>query len=227
MKPDKKKALIREREKELALLKAKSKLGISEEAIPEASPMKLVSVAPTDTSRQICSLVDLNTISGSTERLRNGLGGYFYTDTDSFGLLNVPPSFVKFDPINNIHPSIFNVRSITGSVVQTPIEARGFGQQYSEYRKAQIPFTQFTCRVEGDPTSKYLDDVMKGSKFWKTLFLGGTFLDRYYTPDEFKDLGDIAKAKGFLLVSSSPLTRSSYHADEDFAKLQQNRINNH
>ena len=52
-------------------------------------------------------------------------------------------------------------------------------------------------------------------------------LDRYYTPEEFKELGDIAKAKGFLLVSSSPLTRSSYHADEDFAKLQQNRINNH
>ena len=52
-------------------------------------------------------------------------------------------------------------------------------------------------------------------------------LERYYTPDEFKDLGDIAKSKGFLLVSSSPLTRSSYHADEDFAKLQQNRISSH
>jgi len=52
-------------------------------------------------------------------------------------------------------------------------------------------------------------------------------LDRYYTPQEFKELGDIAKSKGFLLVSSSPLTRSSYHADEDFAKLQQNRINIH
>ncbi|MDC0353499.1 lipoyl synthase [Candidatus Pelagibacter sp.] len=52
-------------------------------------------------------------------------------------------------------------------------------------------------------------------------------LDRYYTPKEFDDLGTIAKAKGFLLVSSSPLTRSSYHADEDFAKLQQNRINQH
>ena len=51
-------------------------------------------------------------------------------------------------------------------------------------------------------------------------------LDRYYTPKEFEDLGTIAKAKGFLLVSSSPLTRSSYHADDDFAKLQQNRINN-
>ena len=52
-------------------------------------------------------------------------------------------------------------------------------------------------------------------------------LDRYYTPQEFEELGAIAKAKGFLLVSSSPLTRSSYHADEDFAKLQQKRINIH
>ena len=52
-------------------------------------------------------------------------------------------------------------------------------------------------------------------------------LDRYYTPKEFDELGTIAKAKGFLLVSSSPLTRSSYHADEDFDKLQQNRINIH
>ena len=51
-------------------------------------------------------------------------------------------------------------------------------------------------------------------------------LDRYYTPKEFEDLGKIAKAKGFLLVSSSPLTRSSYHADEDFAKLQENRLKN-
>ena len=50
-------------------------------------------------------------------------------------------------------------------------------------------------------------------------------LDRYYRPDEFKDLEIIAKSKGFLLVSSSPLTRSSYHADEDFAKLKKNRHN--
>ena len=52
-------------------------------------------------------------------------------------------------------------------------------------------------------------------------------LNRYYSPQEFDELGVIAKAKGFLLVSSSPLTRSSYHADEDFLKLQQNRINTH
>ena len=52
-------------------------------------------------------------------------------------------------------------------------------------------------------------------------------LAKYYTPKEFDELGSIAKSKGFLLVSSSPLTRSSYHADEDFAKLQQNRLNIH
>ena len=50
-------------------------------------------------------------------------------------------------------------------------------------------------------------------------------LERYYTPDEFEELKTIAQSKGFLLVSSSPLTRSSYHADEDFAVLQKNRIN--
>ena len=50
-------------------------------------------------------------------------------------------------------------------------------------------------------------------------------LERYYHPDEFNELEIIAKSKGFLLVSSSPLTRSSYHADEDFAKLKQNRLN--
>ena len=50
-------------------------------------------------------------------------------------------------------------------------------------------------------------------------------LDRYVHPDEFKELKDIAITKGFLLVSSSPLTRSSYHADEDFKKLKEARTN--
>ncbi len=45
-------------------------------------------------------------------------------------------------------------------------------------------------------------------------------IDRYVTPQEFKAYETIALAKGFLLVSASPLTRSSYHADSDFAKLQ-------
>tara|TARA_B100001250_G_C19783900_1_gene783175 strand:- start:464 stop:1402 length:939 start_codon:yes stop_codon:yes gene_type:complete len=49
-------------------------------------------------------------------------------------------------------------------------------------------------------------------------------LDRYVQPEEFKELKNIAIKKGFLLVSSSPLTRSSYHADEDFKKLKDARI---
>ena len=50
-------------------------------------------------------------------------------------------------------------------------------------------------------------------------------LEKYYTPEEFKEFGEIAKSKGFLLVSSTPLTRSSYHADEDFKKLKNHRLN--
>jgi lipoyl synthase len=46
---------------------------------------------------------------------------------------------------------------------------------------------------------------------------------RYVTPDEFKSYEMIAYSKGFLLVSASPLTRSSHHAGEDFAKLKEKR----
>lgn len=45
-------------------------------------------------------------------------------------------------------------------------------------------------------------------------------IDRYVSPEEFASYEEIARAKGFLLVSASPLTRSSYHADEDFAALK-------
>ena len=43
---------------------------------------------------------------------------------------------------------------------------------------------------------------------------------RFVPPDEFKALETIAYAKGFLMVSASPLTRSSHHAGEDFARLK-------
>src|SRR6202012_2756899 len=50
---------------------------------------------------------------------------------------------------------------------------------------------------------------------------------RYVTPDEFKSFEPIGRTKGFLLVSSSPLTRSSHHAGEDFAKLKAARLAQH
>lgn len=48
-------------------------------------------------------------------------------------------------------------------------------------------------------------------------------LEKFVTPDEFKAYEKIARSKGFLMVSASPLTRSSYHADADFQKLKEAR----
>ncbi|MBM3481923.1 MAG: lipoyl synthase [Alphaproteobacteria bacterium] len=45
-------------------------------------------------------------------------------------------------------------------------------------------------------------------------------VDRYVTPDEFDEYKRLAYAKGFLMVSASPLTRSSYHAGDDFRRLR-------
>jgi lipoic acid synthetase len=48
-------------------------------------------------------------------------------------------------------------------------------------------------------------------------------LERFITPKEFDEYKKMAIAKGFLMVASSPLTRSSYHASEDFKVMQNNR----
>jgi len=48
-------------------------------------------------------------------------------------------------------------------------------------------------------------------------------LMRYVDPEEFQQLKELALSKGFLIVASSPLTRSSYHADEDFSKMKKLR----
>ena len=48
-------------------------------------------------------------------------------------------------------------------------------------------------------------------------------LKRYVHPDEFQEFKELALTKGFLIVASSPLTRSSYHADEDFSEMKKLR----
>jgi len=48
-------------------------------------------------------------------------------------------------------------------------------------------------------------------------------VERFVTPDEFSEYERIARAKGFLMVSATPLTRSSYHADADFERLREAR----
>jgi lipoic acid synthetase len=51
-------------------------------------------------------------------------------------------------------------------------------------------------------------------------------IDRFVTPDEFKAYETTAYAKGFLMVASSPLTRSSHHAGDDFQRLREARARN-
>ena len=49
-------------------------------------------------------------------------------------------------------------------------------------------------------------------------------VDRFITPEEFAEYAAFARGKGFLMVSATPLTRSSYHAGEDFARLKAARM---
>ena len=76
-------------------------------------------------------------------------------------------------------------------------------QVMDDLRAAQVDFLTI---------GQYLQPTKKHAK-----------LERFWAPEEFKGLEAIAKAKGFLMVSASPLTRSSYHADADFAQMQANR----
>ncbi|MDP9137266.1 MAG: lipoyl synthase, partial [Pseudomonadota bacterium] len=48
-------------------------------------------------------------------------------------------------------------------------------------------------------------------------------IERFLPPEEFESLKSIAYARGFLMVSASPLTRSSHHAGDDFNRLRQAR----
>ena len=80
-----------------------------------------------------------------------------------------------------------------------------------------------------DEILQVMDDLISASVDFLTI---GQYLQpsvkhyplkRYVHPDEFQELKEIALSKGFLIVSSSPLTRSSYHADEDFAEMKKLR----
>jgi len=79
---------------------------------------------------------------------------------------------------------------------------------------------------ERDEVLQVMDDLRSADVDFLTI---GQYLQptrkhaevkRFVPPDEFKALETVARAKGFLLVSASPLTRSSYHAGEDFARLR-------
>ena len=79
-------------------------------------------------------------------------------------------------------------------------------------------------QVMDDLRSADVDFVTMGQYLQPTL--RHATVERYVTPEEFSEYEKIAYSKGFLKVSATPLTRSSYHADEDFQALREARQKN-
>jgi lipoic acid synthetase len=99
--------------------------------------------------------------------------------------------------VKQVDPTIFTKSGIMVGLGETKEEV---AQVMDDMRAADVDFLTIGQYLQ--PTPKH------------------AAIDRYVTPEEFESYATLARAKGFLLVSSSPLTRSSYHADADFAKLK-------
>ncbi len=97
-------------------------------------------------------------------------------------------------------PTIFTKSGIMVGLGETKEEV---GQVMDDLRAADVDFLTIGQYLQ--PTPKHIG------------------VDRFVTPDEFESYAQLARGKGFLMVSASPLTRSSYHAGDDFLKLQQAR----
>ena len=86
----------------------------------------------------------------------------------------------------------------------------GLGETFAEVR--QVMDDLCAANVDFLTVGQYLQPTSKHHA-----------IDRFWEPEEFEKLEQAARAKGFLGVSATPLTRSSFHADEDFAALKQAR----
>jgi lipoyl synthase len=101
------------------------------------------------------------------------------------------------DRVKQIDPSLFTKSGLMVGLGETKAEIM---QVMDDLRVAEVDFLTI---------GQYLQPSVKHAA-----------VDRFVTPDEFADYASIARAKGFLLVSATPLTRSSYHADADFSALR-------
>ena len=136
-------------------------------------------------------------------------------DVFNHNIETVPSLYLKVRPGSRYFSSIEllkNVKKIDNNIFTKSGLMVGLGENKDEI--LQVMDDLRSAEVDFLTIGQYLQPSIKHHP-----------LDRYYKPEEFKELEAIAKSKGFLLVSSSPLTRSSYHADEDFVKLKKNRIN--
>lgn len=109
-------------------------------------------------------------------------------------------SLKLLDTVKREDPSIFTKSGIMVGLGETRAEVM---QVMDDMRSADVDF--LTIGQYLAPTKRHAP------------------VDRFVAPEEFADYKKIAESKGFLMVSSTPLTRSSYHADSDFAELKKNR----
>ncbi|AQS90646.1 lipoyl synthase [Gluconobacter albidus] len=101
------------------------------------------------------------------------------------------------DGVKKLDPSIFTKSGLMLGLGEERMEV---AQVMDDFRIADVDFVTL---------GQYLQPSAKHAA-----------VEKFITPDEFDGYAAAARSKGFLQVSASPLTRSSYHADSDFAKLQ-------
>jgi lipoic acid synthetase len=104
------------------------------------------------------------------------------------------------DNVKRLDPKLFTKSGLMVGLGESRAE---IGQVMDDLRIADVDFLTI---------GQYLAPTVKHAA-----------VDRYVPPDEFEDYAVMARAKGFLQVSATPLTRSSYHADSDFAALREAR----
>jgi lipoic acid synthetase len=103
--------------------------------------------------------------------------------------------------VKELDPAMFTK---SGIMVGLGEERQAVGQVMDDLRAADVDFLT---------VGQYLQPSPKHHR-----------VDRFVTPDEFRAYEKAAYGKGFLMVSATPLTRSSYHAGEDFARLREARL---
>ena len=136
-------------------------------------------------------------------------------DVFNHNIETVPSLYLKVRPGSRYFSSVEllkNVKKIDKNIFTKSGLMVGLGENKDEI--LQVMDDLRFAEVDFLTIGQYLQPSVKHYPLYK-----------YYKPEEFEEFKTIAKSKGFLLVSSSPLTRSSYHADKDFAVLKKNRIN--
>ncbi len=153
--------------------------------------------------------------------------------------LKCPPS--ALEKVVEARPDVFNhnLETVPGLYLKIRPGARYFHSLRLLQRVKDLDPTMFTksgimvglgetreqvMQVMDDMRSAGIDFITVGQYLQPTRKHAP--IDRFVTPEEFKNYETIAYAKGFLMVSSSPLTRSSHHAGEDFARLKAARLAN-